>query len=249
MFLRSSLKTGMLAIENHSDSHNAFYLHRNSLKQLLGRSSGRLRTPIGPRGKIVNNRGLVTTHSGVDYYAKEGVVPYQMYYPGVDGAWPLHRWRLQWKRFLKLFSDGERKPEHFFKRYEEWGLGHHLPGIVRTGGGSTRYAVPVKPNLSRIIYFYFPRARNRLSPALTRALFHVIHKPLELNFSSQDGRAAASCRFWTPQYLAPTDSQLVMLRRLITEQSRDALRKKDRVRVAAREQVKAGEDLTVPYMP
>jgi phenylpropionate dioxygenase-like ring-hydroxylating dioxygenase large terminal subunit len=215
----------LLAIENHSDSHNAFYLHRNSIKQLIGVSSGRARTPVGPRGKIVNGRSLVTTHSGLDYYTKDGEELRQMYYPGVDGLWPLHRSRLVWKRFLRLFIKRARRPEHFFRKYEEWGLGHHLPCVVRTGGGSTRYAVAVRPNLCRILYFYFPPARNWLSRTLLKALFPLIHKPLEFNFSSQDGRAASSCRFWTPESLAPTDSQLVILRKLITEQSRDVLRR------------------------
>jgi nitrite reductase/ring-hydroxylating ferredoxin subunit len=213
----------LLAIENHSDSHNALYLHRNSIKQLLGITGGRNRTPIGPEGKIVNERGLVTVHSNQTYYAKDGKVPYQMYYPGVGGMWPLQRWRLLWQWFFRLLVNTE--PE-YFKKYDEWGRGHHLPCAVRTGGGSTRFAVPVKPNLSRIIYFYFPRANNWLSRAFAKTVFLLIQKPLEHNFSDQDGKEAASCRFWTPEYLSPTDSQLVLLRKLITEQSRDVVRRK-----------------------
>jgi phenylpropionate dioxygenase-like ring-hydroxylating dioxygenase large terminal subunit len=215
----------LLAVENHSDSHNAFYVHRNSIKQLLGITVGRNRTPIGPQSKIVNGRGLVTTHSNQKYYAKDGKVPYQMYYSGVDGVWPLHRWRLLWQWFFQLFTRNE--PE-YFKQYEEWGRGHHLPSAVRTGGGSTRFAVPVRANLSRIIYFYFPKADNPLARLLSKLSFTLLNSPLEYNFSNQDGRATASCRFWTPEHFAPTDAPLVVLRKLVTEQSRDAVRRKAR---------------------
>lgn len=222
-----------LAIENHSDSHNAIYVHRNSIKQLLGLTMGRNRTPIGPQSKIVNGRGLVTTHSNQDYYAKNGKVPHQMYYPGVNGLWPLHRWRLLWQWFFHLLTKWE--PE-YFKNYAEWGRGHHLPGAVRTGGGSTRFAVPVKANLSRIIYFYFPRRGNPLSKAWAQLKFTFIDNPLEYNFSSQDGDATGACRYWTPEHLSPTDSPIVALRRLIIDHSRDAQRRraaiKERVTVS-----------------
>ena len=214
----------IIAIENHSDSHNASYLHRNSINQLTGLSPGRTRTPVSAQGQIVNGRGLVTTHSGANYYAKDGKVPYQMYYPGVDGVWPLHRWRLLWQWFFKFSrGSGNRSP---FANNEEWRQGHHLPSVVRTGGGSTRYAVPLETNLSRIIYFYFPTARNPINRLWKALHFLLIRNPLEYNFSSQDGRGAASCRFWTPEHLAPTDSQVTIFRKMIIEISRDATRKK-----------------------
>ncbi len=33
------------------------------------------------------------------YYDEKGQIPYQMYYPGVDGKFPLHKWRLLWTWF------------------------------------------------------------------------------------------------------------------------------------------------------
>ncbi len=227
----------LLAIENHSDSHNASYLHRNSINQLTGLSPGRTRTPVSAQGQIVNGRGLVTTHAGANFYAKNGKVPYQMYYPGVDGVWPLHRWRLLWQWFFKLLTRWRtRNP---FEKYEEWRQGHHLPGVVRTGGGSTRYAVPVDTNLSRIVYFYFPPARSWISRLWKKLYFQIIHNPLEYNFSSQDGRGAASCRFWTPEHFAPTDSQLTIFRKMIIELSRDATRKKSQLQKG--EEILAGD--------
>ena len=217
----------LIAIENHSDSHNASYLHRNSINQLTGLSPGRTRTPVSAQGQIVNGRGLVTTHAGANYYAKDGKVPYQMYYPGVAGVWPLHRWRILWQWFFKLFRrSGNRSP---FETYKEWRQGHHLPSVVRTGGGGTRYAVPVESNLSRIVYFYFPPALYRISRLWRKLHFLLIRNPLEYNFSSQDGRGAASCRYWTPEHLAPTDSQVTIFRKMILELSRDATRNKARL--------------------
>ncbi len=211
----------LIAIENHSDSHNALYLHRNSIKQFLGLSAGRTRTPLGAQGKIVNGRGLITTHANAKYYAKNGKVPYQMYYPGVDGVWPQNRWRLLWQWFFKLLS-GPKKEGKYFDGYEEWGQGHHLPGVVRTGGGSTRYSIAAGPNLSRILYFYFPRAGNEVTRTLQRMFYYFIYDPLEYNFSSQDGWGTSSCRYWTPEHLSSTDSQILVLRKLISEVSRDA---------------------------
>lgn len=226
-----------LGIENHSDSHNAFYVHRNSIKQLLGLTMGRNRTPTGPQSKIVNGRGLVTVHSNQNYYAKDGKVPYQMYYPGVAGVWPLHRWRLLWQWFFRLLG---HEPE-YFQKYEEWGRGHHLPCAVRTGGGSTRFAVPVKADLSRVVYFYFPKATNALSRLLARLSFALVGNPLEYNFSSQDGRATASCRYWTAEHLSPTDSPIMALRKLIVEHSRDAQRKRVVIKERATIPVRSGQ--------
>ncbi len=235
----------LIAIENHSDSHNASYLHRNSINQLTGLSPGRTRTPISAQGQIVNGRGLVMTHVGSNYYAKDGKVPYQMYYPGVDGVWPLHRWRLLWQWFFKLLTRSRnRRP---FEQYDEWRQGHHLPCVVRTGGGGTRYAIPMAPNLSRIVYFYFPPANNGISRAWMKIKFFLIRNPLEYNFSSQDGRGASSCRFWTPEHLGPTDSQVTILRKMINELSRDAVRKKNKLNYGEETaQAQKQEQQTIP---
>lgn len=212
----------LMAIENHSDSHNAFYVHRNSISQLTSSHAGRDRTPLAPHGRIVNDRSIVTTHPQENPYRVNGKLPYQMYYPGVDGVWPLHTWRRLWIRFFDLFNRRGGARTDQWRRYEEWGLGHHLPCAVRQGGGGTRWAVPVEPNLSRIVYFYFSRPRSGLGRFLERMRYKLIRIPLVYNFSGQDNTAATPVRFWTPEHLAPTDSQVVFLRKLILERSRDA---------------------------
>ncbi len=234
----------LIAIENHSDSHNALYLHRNSINQLIGLYPGRTRTPLSSHGKIVNGRGLVTTHGGFNYYARDGKVPFQMVYPAVNGKWPLNRGRLLLLRICKLFMKKQPRP---FAKYEEWGQGHHLPSVVRTGGGSTRYAVPVDANTSRIVYFYFPRPQTRVTRAWKRVSFTLIRNSLEYNFSGQDRTAAASCRFWTTEHLAPTDSQITIFRKMITELSRDAQR--ERTQIGQGEEIQRNRSQEPPIAP
>src|SRR5216684_578437 len=212
----------MLAIENHSDSHNALFVHRDSIRQLLGLTKGRYRSPVGPRSKAIENRALLAIHDNQEYYAKDGKVPHQMYYPGVDGVWPLHRWRLLWQWFFKRFAHRGS----YAQAPEEWRVGHHLPGMVRTGGNHTRYAVAVQPNLSRIVYFYFVRPKNGLRRLWEKLHFTLLHTPLEYNFSSQDNGAASPCRYWEPEYLSSTDAQVVRLRSLVAHDSRDAQRRR-----------------------
>jgi len=235
----------MLAIENHSDSHNALFVHRDSIRQLLGLTKGRYRSPVGPRSKAIENRALLAIHDNQEYYAKDGKVPHQMYYPGVDGVWPLHRWRLLWQWVFKRFAHRGS----YAQAPEEWRVGHHLPGMVRTGGNHTRYAVAVQPNLSRIVYFYFVRPKNGLRRLWEKLHFNLLHTPLEYNFSSQDNGAASPCRYWEPEYLSSTDAQVVRLRSLVAHDSRDAQRRRlsanvtesPQARAQHRELIAAGE--------
>ena len=57
--------------------------------------------------------------------------------------------------------------------------------------------------------------------------FALFHNWLQnYNFSAMDSTVSAPCRFWTEENLSPTDSHLIMLRRLIRERSRDAVRRR-----------------------
>jgi hypothetical protein len=86
----------------------------------------------------------------------------------------------------------------------------------------------VTANLSRVIYFHH---RNRaplgkLGEWFQTAWYYAYFNWwLHYNFSSQDGVVAAPCRYWTEENLSSTDSHLVMLRKLVTERSRDAQKK------------------------
>jgi len=216
----------LLAIENHSDAHNCFYVHRNCWNVLLGLTNGRNRSPLGPKSELVNG-GLRAIYDNQNYYADaDGRMPYQMYYPGIDAHWPKHRWRQLWIPIIqRLLKTGGRKSH---RGSDEWQLGHHLPSIVRTGGGNTRYSVPVKANLSRIVHFYFPAKRRGLAKLWEWMYYGLIYNPLHYEFSGADDGAASQCRFWAPEHLSPTDAQVVVLRRMVVERSRDAQRAKER---------------------
>lgn len=217
----------MVAIENENDAHNCFFVHRNSVTQLFSSSGGRPRTPIGPRSKVVNGRALLHLGKNRGYYAGEnGKLPYQMYYPGVDGVWPLHRWRLLWGwLFDRIRSRGQAEDVP-----EEWSGGYHAPSMIRSFGATyTRWVVPIKPNLSRVVYFHTRRIKNPARRAWEKVYFYAWFNWMRhYNFSGQDNGAASPCRYYTPEILSATDSHLVLLRKLITEGSRDAMLRKAR---------------------
>ena len=48
----------MIALENNGDSHNMWYVHRNSFRQLRTSAGGRQRMPIGYRMNTVNNHAI-----------------------------------------------------------------------------------------------------------------------------------------------------------------------------------------------
>lgn len=227
----------MLAIENQSDSHNYFYAHRNSVLQLT-RNRARPRTPIGGGSKLVNGRTLIAQMKEKSYYADAaGNDPYQLYYPGIDGYWPIGQWRrLLWALFAP-WNKLVYNPWRMRKRYttvEEWdpAVGAwHLPCTVRINLGLyalTRFAVPVNEETSRIVYFHHrPKARWAIGRWLQVIWYYAYFNWwFHYNFSSQDGAIAAPCRYWTEEHLSSTDSHLVALRKLVIEGSRDAARRK-----------------------
>ena len=233
----------IVAIENNFDSHNAgLYVHRNSLFQLKSRSwgknLGRVRTPVGPRSRLVKDATLFSLQQNQDYYADDkGYIPFQMDYPGV-GKWPKTRFR-KWiaSVFIPWQNLGVNNPirTRRFARFiaelpEEWKTGGwHMPGMVRLTFPSfsiyNRWSVPVEADLSRIVYFHTRRANYALSRALLFLWFHLYYNWMtSYNFSGQDNRVASPSRYWTPENLSASDSHLILLRRFITERTRDAKR-------------------------
>lgn len=238
----------IVAIENQNDAHNAFFVHRNSLMQLTA-PRGRARTPVGPRSRLVEDRALLALGENQTYYRDEnGELPYQMYYEGVDGVWPLHKWRRWvWNAMAPVYKHVLNPLRSFcglgepFETPQEWSAlnrsaggsrslrtssSWHLPCAVRVNFGHfmyTRWAVPVDENTSRVVYFHSRRVTRRWSPLVLRAWFYAYFNYwIHYNFSGQDADAVAPCRYWTEENLAATDSHLILLRKLITERSRDA---------------------------
>lgn len=237
----------VVVLENTFDAHNAFMVHRNAVRILSSRLGGRPRTPLGYRVNIVNNK-VVHYRSGGDksptekyYYDEKGNIPYQMYYPGVDGVWPLHRWRLLWTWFFDWRArrrgqePGRPRPLTEGPDVNEWN-GTRLPGMSRTGGSnkffrSTRWPVPVEENLTRMVYLNVERYTK--PPNLLRRFWSGMTWPyrnweLNFNFRNQDYDAEKYTQYSMPEYLSSTDSVVVAMRRLFVEHARDVQRRRER---------------------
>ena len=238
----------VLVLENTMDAHNAFMVHRNALRMLGSRVGGRPRTPLGYRVNLVNNKnvhyrpGSGKASTEQYYYDEDGNIPYQMYYPGVDGVWPLHRWRLAWTWFFD-WKARRRGQDPQYRRaspadtpdVNEWN-GTRLPGMSRTGGNnryfrSTRWPVPVEDNLTRMVYLNVERYEKR--PSLLRRVMSATTWPyrnweLNFNFRNQDYDAEKYTQYNMPEYLSSTDSVVVAMRRLFVEHNRDVIRQRER---------------------
>jgi nitrite reductase/ring-hydroxylating ferredoxin subunit len=202
------------AFENSFDSHPR-YLHRNSWIGLMNPimpahfpSPGRP-TRIGPH--------RLTTAFDLNDTAPAGKRPYQDYYPGLGDVWPRRRWRLSWTWLFDLV----RKAFKLFPRYkvsETWGMGQHLPGMIRIHYGPhmfTRWSVPVDENTTRMVYFHTAERRTVLGRAYEWLAFWVFHNPfLHRNFTGQDIPAAARAYYDRPENLAPTDAQVIQWRKM-----------------------------------
>jgi hypothetical protein len=214
----------MIALENNYDAHNCFYVHRNSLVMLRSRSGGRPRTPLGYRSKVVNNRAVLAMPGAEQHYAKDGRLPYQLYYPRVQGHWPLHRRRLLWTWLFELFDRLNRSRPRF-DTPEEW-QGLRLPSILRLFFGGpeamyTRWCVPVEENLTRVVYFRSMRLKTMLGRLYERLTYRLYRDWLfHYNFSDQDYDAMRSTRYQYPEDLSLTDSVMVTFRRVVTTQAR-----------------------------
>jgi phenylpropionate dioxygenase-like ring-hydroxylating dioxygenase large terminal subunit len=242
----------ILVLENTNDAHNAFYVHRNCIEVLQSRLGGRPRTPLGYRTKVINNKtanynagsnGIAPTERY--YFDEEGKIPYQMYYPGVDGVWPINRWRLLWTSYFekraaarrnRIRQDGLVDPQRqggapgmrVGNGDDDW-QGTRLPSISAKGTGgrsgfrSHRWAVPVEGDVTRIVYVNIeryaekPSTLTRMYKGFTWPYRNWIHN---FNFRWADVDAERTCRYDVPEYLTPTDSTVVVIRKVLLEYAR-----------------------------
>jgi phenylpropionate dioxygenase-like ring-hydroxylating dioxygenase large terminal subunit len=227
----------ILVLENTNDAHNAFFVHRDTVTTLRSRLGGRPRTPLGYRTKIVNGKSA-NYHAGSGvapteryYFDEEGNIPYQMYYPGVGGYWPLRRWRLMWTWFFERRRSRSGGAGGRMTRQgnadDDW-LGTRLPGMSRTGGAnprfrSTRWPVPVEKDMTRMVYLNVERYAEE--PDLKTRFMSGLRWPtknwmLNFNFRNPDYDAERSCQYDLPEYLSATDSTVVAIRKLVAEYAR-----------------------------
>lgn len=236
----------ILVLENTNDAHNAFYVHRNCFSVLRSRLGGRPRTPLGYRTKIINgktanyNAGTGIAPTERYYFDEDGKIPYQMYYPGVDGVWPKSRWRLLWTWFWDRkarnrrnsdtrWGDGRSANRMGTPRGDDEWQGTRLPGISAKGTGgnskfkSHRWAVPVENDMTRIIYLNIERYAEAPS-LMTRSVKNLTwpwrNWSFNYNFRYADYDAERSCQYHIPEYLSATDSTVVVIRKVLANYAR-----------------------------
>ena len=250
----------ILALENTNDAHNAFFVHRNCIRHLGNKLAARPRTPLGYRTKIVG--GKTVNYSSGDgialteryYYDANGHIAYQMYYPGVDGVWPLHRYRLLWswmfEKGILPGSSQERAGRGSYQRgtraenaLNEW-QGTRLPSIAGKGTGrglyvDHRWAVPVERDMTRMVYLCIERFSEKPS-AKTRFLSGVTwpwrNWTKNFNFRYADLDAERTCQYDLPEYLSATDSTVVVIRKVLAEYARGVRQPSEEVAEGSREE-------------
>ena len=196
--------------ENSFDSH-VRYLHRNSALMLMKT----IYPPHYPPGrpKRVGAHRLVPTRPIHEKNATD-----QDYFPGLGAHWPRHRWRVSWVWLFDLL----RKPFDALEPYrasDAWETGQHLPCMVRINYRTymwTRWAVPIDERTTRMFYFHTAARKTALGRAFEWLAYHCFHTwVMDRNFSAQDAPAAINAYYDRPEYLAPTDAQLVGWRKLL----------------------------------
>ena len=246
----------MVALENTGDSHNMFYVHRNSFRMLKSRLGGRPRTPVGLRVKIVNGKSVQRLREGSGegpegYYKVDGKLPYQLYHPRVNGYWPKHRYRLLWTWFWEKFEE-RKKQQPRFSNPPEW-EGQHLPGMVRNNHHThmyTRFTVPVSKDLTRVFYFFTSRPQTKLGVFWDRLSYtFFLNWMIHFNFSDQDYDAMRSARYQHPEYLSSTDNPVVALRRMVTENARGVQRRLEVKELTTAERLVAEADALLGARP
>ncbi len=196
--------------ENSFDSH-VRYLHRNSAMLLMKPIYPPHYPPGRPR-RIGPHR--LTPSQAIHEAGKED----QEYFPRLEAKWPRHRYRRSWLWLVALL----RKPFDLLPRYrasEQWEMGQHLPCMVRINYKThmwTRWAVPIDANNTRMFYFHTALRRSAIGRAYEWLAYHLFHHwVMDRSFSAQDAPAAIHAYYDRPEYLAPTDAQLVQWRKLL----------------------------------
>jgi phenylpropionate dioxygenase-like ring-hydroxylating dioxygenase large terminal subunit len=203
------------ALENFQDVH-APYVHRNALQMLINPIVKRSFQGARP---VIRGGGVA-----LDRYSdgKRANAPYQEYFPGVDGYWPKHRWRLLW---TWIFGSGRtRQRPHDtagMKAYHaspEWTNGPHMPGMQRIDHATwiyTRWCVPIDENTTREFYLHATRPAGELARLRQRLTFPIRHRWLAYrNFGLQDGAVLADTPYDRPERFSQTDVETIGWRTL-----------------------------------
>lgn len=207
------------AVENYADSH-VRYVHRDSVLMLM-RPIMRPALPLRGRPERIGLHRLAGPGRGGDISQprnRDGR-QYQDYYPLLGVKWPAHRWRLAWTWVFDLADRVRRKFRQPYRASEEWGMGQHLPSIVRINYGThmySRWAVPVDEEHTRMFYFHSARRPTWLGRLHERLQWHLFHNwAMNKNFSEQDSPGAIDLYYDRPERLSISDQQTIAWRKMV----------------------------------
>jgi hypothetical protein len=143
----------------------------------------------------------------------------QEFFPKLGEKWPSTNRRAWWVWLLdpiRKLIDWRLEP---YSGSPDWDTGQHLPCMVRINYRTymwTRWAVPIDASNTRMFYCHTAIRRTALGRFYEFLSYHLFHHwVMDRNFSAQDRPAAVHAYYDRPEYLAPTDAQLVGWRRFL----------------------------------
>jgi len=197
--------------ENSFDSH-VRYLHRNSAL-LLMKDLYPAAFPSG-RPKKVGLHRLMPTRS-----LSERSTVAQEFFPGLNAMWPRTNRRAWWTWLTDILRNAIDSRLTPYSGSPDWDTGQHLPCMVRINYNTymwTRWAVPIDEKTTRMFYCHTAVRRTAIGRAYEFLAYHMFHHwVMDRNFSAQDAPAAIHAYYDKPEYLAPTDAQLVGWRKFL----------------------------------
>lgn len=207
------------AVENYADSH-VRYVHRNSVLMLM-RPVLPPALPLRGKPQRVGEHRLSGAGRGGDVGSSRAANgrPYQDFYPLLGVKWPAHRWRLLWTWVFTLADKVRWTFRKRFQASDAWGMGQHLPSVVRINYGShmyTRWAVPVDEEHTRMFYFHSARRPTLIGKLHEFLQWHLFHNwAMNKNFSEQDSPGAIELYYDRPERLTVSDQQTIEWRKMV----------------------------------
>ena len=200
------------ALENFQDAH-APYVHRDSIPWGVKRIQKRSFSGARP---VIHGGGVPLT-----YYTdgQRDDAPYQEYFPGVNGYWPKHRWRLLWTPLFgglkRPHTGGRAQPYH---ADPEWANGPHMPGMQRIDFGGqmyTRWCVPIDERTTREYYLLARRPKTERERLRFWATYPLIFRWWQYrNFGLQDDRVLSDTLYDHREHFSEYDVETIGWRTL-----------------------------------
>jgi phenylpropionate dioxygenase-like ring-hydroxylating dioxygenase large terminal subunit len=200
------------------DAHYAM-IHRNALRVLM-RPFPKFSAGGGGRYNYVGHRmraARMTDDTQSSSRVRDLNADPQDYFPGVDAKWPFHNYRRLWT-WMFAWAD-RRRIRMSYPLTEEWGAGHHLPGIFRQNFGGkvfSRWIMPIDEDHTRLWYFHSTRPTNGIGRLYERVHFTLIGNWLmNKDFSDQDSKGSVYAYHNTREHLSPWDVHTHMWRQFL----------------------------------